>query len=102
MTEVEVASYYGNWDKLQPDGPLGSYTDLTYDYNVHNHNDALFMSFKFSFFWFTLDTEKLHKKIIKKEYPRHHARDDPQQNQNKNNYKNTRNICQNLKALGII
>ena len=23
-----VASCYGNWDKLWPDGPLGSYTDL--------------------------------------------------------------------------
>ena len=25
-----VASYYRNWDKLWPDGPLGSYADLTY------------------------------------------------------------------------
>ena len=24
---------FGNWDKLQPDGPLGSYADLTY-YNA--------------------------------------------------------------------
>ena len=24
-----VTSCYGNRDKLQPDGPLGSYTDLT-------------------------------------------------------------------------
>ena len=24
-----VASYYGNRDKLRPDGPLGSYTDLS-------------------------------------------------------------------------
>ena len=27
-----VASCYGNQDKLQPDGPLGSYTDLTYNH----------------------------------------------------------------------
>ena len=25
-----VASCYGNWDKLRPDGPLGSYADLTF------------------------------------------------------------------------
>ena len=25
-----VTSCYGNWDKLWPDGPLGSYADLTY------------------------------------------------------------------------
>ena len=25
-----VASCYGNRDKLQPDGPLGSYADLTF------------------------------------------------------------------------
>ena len=25
-----VASCYGNRDKLRPDGPLGSYADLTY------------------------------------------------------------------------
>ena len=24
-----VASCYGNWDKLRPDGPQGSYTDFT-------------------------------------------------------------------------
>ena len=24
-----VASCYGNWDKLRPDGPLGSYADFT-------------------------------------------------------------------------
>ena len=24
-----VASYYRNWDKLQPDGHVGSYTNLT-------------------------------------------------------------------------
>ena len=24
-----VASRYGNWDKLQPDGPLGLYADFT-------------------------------------------------------------------------
>jgi len=31
--EVEillVASYYRNWDKLWPDGPLGSYADFTF------------------------------------------------------------------------
>ena len=27
-----VASCYGDRDKLQPDGPLGSYTDFTYLY----------------------------------------------------------------------
>ena len=26
---LPVASCYGNWDKLWPDGPLGSYTDFT-------------------------------------------------------------------------
>ena len=25
-----VASCYGNWDKLRPDGSLGSYTDFTF------------------------------------------------------------------------
>ena len=25
-----VASCYGKWDKLWPDGPLGSYADFTY------------------------------------------------------------------------
>jgi len=25
-----VASCYRNWDKLRPDGPLGSYTDFTF------------------------------------------------------------------------
>ena len=25
-----VASCYGNWDKLQPDGPLGLYADFTF------------------------------------------------------------------------
>ena len=29
-----VASCYGNRDKLRPDGPLGSYTDLTYPYKM--------------------------------------------------------------------
>ena len=27
---LQVASCYGNGDKLPPDGPLGSYTDFTY------------------------------------------------------------------------
>jgi len=27
-----VASCYRNWDKLRPDGPLGSYTDFTFTF----------------------------------------------------------------------
>ena len=30
-----VASCYGNWDKLRPDGPLGSYTDFTWYSNTN-------------------------------------------------------------------
>ena len=29
-----VASCHGNWDKLRPDGPLGSYADFTFVLHV--------------------------------------------------------------------
>ena len=29
-----VASCYGNHDKLRPDGPLGSYADLTFYFTI--------------------------------------------------------------------
>ena len=37
--EVEillVASFYRNRDKLRPDGPLGSYADLTFTFAICN------------------------------------------------------------------
>jgi len=40
--EVEillVASCYRNWDKLRPDGPLGSYADFTFTFTFTDHKN---------------------------------------------------------------
>ena len=38
-----VASCYGNWDKLRPDGPLGLYADFTlplpFTWDMLEHGD---------------------------------------------------------------
>ena len=43
-----VASRYRNWDKLQPDGPLGSFADLPYidaKRNLCNSISFLFLKY---------------------------------------------------------
>ena len=39
MEILLVASYYGNRDKLQSDGPLGSYTDFAYTTYHRKYSD---------------------------------------------------------------